>query len=50
MQHAIRRGIEHHKVFGEDSYRDGFLKRSKTILSAGQTACYARALLPNPVH
>jgi hypothetical protein len=44
------RGIEHRKIFRDDSDRDDFLKRLGGILRESQTPCFACALMPNHFH
>jgi hypothetical protein len=47
LHHIICRGIERHKVYGDDAYREDFPARLETILSESRTPCYIRALMPN---
>jgi putative transposase len=47
LHHIIARGIDRQRIFKDDADRDNFLDRLGNILSETQTACFARALIPN---
>ena len=50
LQHIIARGIDRKRIFTDDADRDNFIDRLGNILSETQTACFARALIPNHIY
>jgi putative transposase len=50
LHHIIVRGIEHRKIFIDDTDRDNFIDRVGGVVSDTNTACYAWALIPNHFH
>jgi len=50
MQHVIARGIARKKIFLDDTDRDQFLDRLRTVLLETNTCCLAWALIPNHFH
>ena len=49
LHHVIVRGIERRKIFLDDTDRDDFIERLSNIIDETQTACFAWALIPNPL-
>ena len=50
LQHIISRGIEHQKIFQDDTDRENFVHRFGRVLTETSTPCYAWALMPNHLH
>ena len=50
LHHIIGRGIGRRKIFLDDTDRDDFVRRLRTIVSDTGTTCFAWSLLPNHYH
>lgn len=50
LYHVIARGIERHKIFGDEADREDFLKRLKISLERTGGKCLAWCLMPNHFH
>lgn len=50
LHHIIIRGIEHKKIFQDNTDRDNFLGRFGEILFETATSCYAWSLMPDYAH
>jgi len=50
LHHIIVRGIEHRKIFDDDTDRINFLDRIGGIITETATSCYSWALIPNHFH
>ncbi len=50
LHHIIGRGIEHRKIFQDDTDREDFVGRPGDVLRETATPCLAWALIPNHFH
>jgi REP element-mobilizing transposase RayT len=50
LQHIICRGIEHRKIFVDETDKNSFVARLGRVISETQTPCYGWALIDNHFH
>ena len=50
LYHVMARGIERHKIFGDEADREDFLKRLNASLKRTGSKCLAWCLMPNHFH